>query len=192
MDRGLHTFGLRWVIGRGGRSRGKRLDSVSGRLGSGAVVDLTASARRSTAADGRTETAASRRPMTGGLTKLPVVRESWHRQANGCFRVQGPVQHRLPGKIPSRSSWAGSANSARVHRQLLRRSVRSQLWAAHAGAVRDAPTCPELPRVARHRASAPVSLRNSTDFSPTACGQERPAGIRCPVSGRKGSRGSSL
>lgn len=32
VDRGLHTFGLSWVIGRGGRSRGERPDSDSGRL----------------------------------------------------------------------------------------------------------------------------------------------------------------
>jgi hypothetical protein len=53
MDWGLHSFGMMRVNGRAGRSKGEHLNSVSGRLRSGAVVELTTSARRSTAIDGQ-------------------------------------------------------------------------------------------------------------------------------------------
>ena len=88
--------------------------------------------------------------------------ERWHRRRMAAF---GPRSSSTSpsGKIPRRRSRADSANSARVHRQLPRRSEKSA--GLRMQGRFDAPTCPELPQVARSRVSVrlcphgPTSVR---------------------------------
>lgn len=50
-------------------------------------------------------------PTARALTKLPVVRENPHRQANGRLRVHGAAQRRLCTIIAIDRSWPGRAKT---------------------------------------------------------------------------------
>ena len=102
--------------------------------------------------------------MTGGLTNCPSSR-ALASPGEWLLSGPGPVQRRLPGNPAPQVRGSGFGQLSKSPPTVAAAQREKSAVGCACRAVRDAPTCPELPQVARSRVSAPVCLRNGIPTS---------------------------